>query len=243
VTLPAGLLARPIAHRGLWSVGARPENSLAAFAAAAEAGYGIELDVQISADGEAVVFHDDTLERMTRQAGIVEERTVEELATCRLLGSRETIPTLAAALSVIDGRVPVLVELKTPPGQEGALEERVAALLQGYAGPLAVIGFNSDSLACMARLRPDLPRGLDLETADRAAQLDGRLRSARSDEAHIAAAEPDFLVPRLDLVCSAAFVALRAGGLPLVPWTVRRPAEWEEARDFADAYIFEDFLP
>jgi glycerophosphoryl diester phosphodiesterase len=150
VSLPIAFMGAPLAHRGLWRSGGAPENSLAAFEAACRAGYGIELDVRLSADGEAMVFHDETLERLTASAGLVEEQTTDELQALRLLGSCENIPTLAEVLAGVDGRAPLLVELKTPPGQEGLLERRVAELLGAYAGPVAVLSFNADALAWLA---------------------------------------------------------------------------------------------
>ncbi len=127
MTLPAGLTGRPIAHRGLWRAGERPENSLAAFEAACAAGYGVELDVRLTADGEAVVFHDEGLERLTAQSGLIEERTLAELTAITLLGGEhQTIPSLSQALETIAGRVLVLVELKTADGHE-ALWRRASA--------------------------------------------------------------------------------------------------------------------
>jgi glycerophosphoryl diester phosphodiesterase len=236
VSLPSAALDRPFAHRGLWTVGGRPENSLAAIEAACAAGYGVELDVQLSADGEAVVFHDETLERMTRQAGIVEERTADDLGRCRLLGSNETIPTLAQALAVIAGRAFVLVELKTPLGQEGALEQRVADLLESHVGQAAVIGFNSVSHAWFARHRPNIPRGLNVRTE---APANPRITSKERFDV----AEPHFLLPSLDMAADADVLFRRAQGLPSIVWTVRRPSEWEGVRSVADGYIFEDFHP
>ena len=236
MSLPRGLLDRPIAHRGLWQVGGRPENSLAAFRAAAEAGYGIELDVQLSVDGVPMVFHDDTLERMTAAAGIVEERTADDLQRLRLLGSDETIPTLAHALAAIGDQALVLVELKTPLGQEGPLEEAVADLLALHSGPAAVIGFNSVSHAWFARHFPDLPRGLNVRAT-------GPETPRLTAEERFDTAEPHFLLPGVDMAAAELVLARRARGLPSVVWTIRRPVEWDSVRQYADNYIFEDFLP
>ena len=136
------LFSPAFAHRGLWSPGGAPENSLAAFHAACAGGYGVELDVQISSDGEAVVFHDDTLERLTSEPGRTRDHTAAHLASLRLAGTEEAIPTLAEALAVIGHRCMVLIELKTPFGEVGALEKRVSEVLLDHAGPAAVIGFN-----------------------------------------------------------------------------------------------------
>src|SRR5260221_12347104 len=101
------------AHRGLWSVGGYPENSLGAFQAACAAGYGIELDVQLTADGEAVVFHDGNLKRMTGREGRVADHTADELAAMPLAGGEETIPTLADALAVVGHQAMVHIEIQS----------------------------------------------------------------------------------------------------------------------------------
>jgi glycerophosphoryl diester phosphodiesterase len=224
VSLTAALTARPFAHRGLWAPGGeRPENSLAAFEAACQGGYGIEMDVQLSADGEAVVFHDADLLRMTTQAGIVEERPVDELTGMRLMGGAQTIPTLAQALAEIAGRGMVLIELKTPPGQEGLLERRVLELVAGYSGPFALIGFNHASHAWLAKHAPDLPRGLNItpRTVD------------------IASAAPHFLLPSLDSLALDLAQSQRAEGMALVAWTVRTAQQRDTALPLADNIIFE----
>ena len=243
MTLPAGFLARPFAHRGLWSPGERPENSLPAFAAAAAAGYGVELDVQLSADGEAIVFHDDTLERMTAQSGLVEERTADALTAMTLMGSEHRIPTLAEALAAIGDRNPVLIELKSPCGQEGLLEQRVLEVVAGHRGPYAFIGFNPHALAWMAAHDPATPRGLSALSFgwDPHAPEEKRESYRRLEQVPIA--DPQFLVLNLDLLASEPARRLRAGGLPVVAWTVRRPAEMETAAWDSDGIIFEDMMP
>jgi glycerophosphoryl diester phosphodiesterase len=221
---------RPIAHRGLWRAGLRPENSLAAFEAACEAGYGVELDVRLTADGEAVVFHDNDLERMTAESGLLEERTLEELAALTLLGGEhQKIPSLVQALEIIAGRVPVLVELKTPAGQEGLLEARVAELLDAYAGPAAVLSFNAKALAWLARRHPDLPRGLNLNAVTRLDEIDEN--------------ETNFLSINIELIRDSLVVDWRASGREAVVWTVRRPEQAKALMGQADAFIFEGFSP
>ena len=135
------LFSPAIAHRGLWSLGGYPENSLGAFQAACAAGYGVELDVQMSADGEAVVFHDATLRRMTGVDGRVCDHTAADLCAMRLAGTDETIPTLANALTLVGHRAMVHIEIKTPFGEVGPLERRVHEILIDHNGPTAVIGF------------------------------------------------------------------------------------------------------
>jgi glycerophosphoryl diester phosphodiesterase len=228
VSLPSAFQERPIAHRGLWRSGGAPENSLAAFEAACRQGYGIEFDVRLSADGEAMVFHDETLERLTASAGLVEENTADALSALRLLGSDQTIPTLAEVLALIDGRVPILVELKTPPGQEGLLEGRVAELLGAYGGPAAVLSFNADALAWLASHAPDIVRGLNVGAAD---QLAGAER-----------ARPDFLSVQLDLAEHLGVQMWRRMG-EAIAWTCRSPADYIRFRSTVENLMFEGFDP
>ena len=228
MTLPASLFDRPFAHRGLWRSGGCPENSLAAFDAACRHGYGIELDVRLSADGEAMVFHDDTLERLTAEAGLVEERSADELCALRLLGSDQSIPTLEAVLAAIGERAPILVELKTPEGQEGLLERRVADLLAGHNGPVALLSFNPLALAWMAGHAPHLPRGLNAKTE---AELTGA-----------SLAHADFLSVAAGLASNPAVQAWRKDGVAAC-WTVRSAAEATRLKPLVDQIIFEGFEP
>lgn len=149
---------RPYAHRGLWG-GEIPENSLAAFALAAEKGFAIELDVQLSADGEVMVFHDYTLDRMCGVEGKLSERTAAELADLRLHATEERIPTLKQVLSVVAGRVPLLVELKGESTQNSVCAP-VAQILDTYAGAYCVESFNPILLGWWKKNRPQVVRGL-----------------------------------------------------------------------------------
>lgn len=225
----AHLLRAPIAHRGLWRTGGAPENSLAAFEAACRAGYGIELDVRLTADGEAIVFHDEALDRLTASSGLVEERTADELSALMLLGSDQAIPTLQAALDLIGARALVLVELKTPPGQESLLEAEVAALLVGHEGPAGVLSFNPEALAWMAAHAPALPRGLNARTEDALQALDR--------------AQPHILSVSLDLADHPTVQAWRADGGKAVAWTARTRADRDRLQGLADNLIFEGFEP
>lgn len=228
MSLPVAFMGAPIAHRGLWRSGGAPENSLAAFEAACGAGYGVELDVRLSADGEAMVFHDNTLERLTASAGLVEEQTADELQALRLLGSGETIPTLDEVLALIDGRAPLLVELKTPAGQEGLLERRVADLLGPYAGPAAVLSFNAEALAWLAAHAPTIRRGLNAAKPD---QLAGADR-----------AQADFLSVQLDLAGHDVVQGWRRMGEALA-WTCRSPADLKRVWPLVENVMFEGFIP
>jgi glycerophosphoryl diester phosphodiesterase len=232
-----------IAHRGLWNPDGPPENSLGAFQAACAAGYGIELDVQLSADGEAVVFHDDDLERMTGVAGRVSDRTVAELAELRLKGTDERIPTLPETLALVGRRAMVHIELKTPYGQVGPLEQRTHEIIIDHAGPVCVIGFNPYSHAWFAERFPNVMRGLDSYSYKRAPHLSDDQRTSFARLEHVAIARPHFLALGLDMLPSHLAAGLRVEGLPIVAWTVRDPAQWEAIRDGCDNLIFEGFAP
>lgn len=228
MTLPVAFMDRPIAHRGLWRTGGPPENSLAAFDAACRKGYAIELDVQLSADGEAMVFHDEILDRLTASAGLLEEQTADDLCALRLLGSDQTIPTLAESLALIGGRTPVLVELKTPCGQEGLLERCVADLLGEYPGPAAVLSFNADALAWMAGHAPSLRRGLNISAPDELAAAEQ--------------ARADFLSVSLDMAPHLGVQTWRKMG-EAIAWTCRTPAEFARFGAMVENVMFEGFDP
>ncbi len=231
----------PVAHRGLWAKDGAPENSLGAFQAACKAGYGIELDVQLSADGEAMVFHDDDLERMTGVKGRLRDRTAADLAELRLMGSDEPIPTLMDTLAIVGQRAMVHVELKTPFGEVGPLEQRVHDILIDHAGPVCVIGFNPYSHAWFADRFPGVLRGLDSYNYKRAPHLAEEQRQAFARLEHVAIARPHFLALSLDMVSDPRATAFRDKGMPVVAWTVRDPAQWEAIKPYCDNLIFEGF--
>jgi glycerophosphoryl diester phosphodiesterase len=231
----------PVAHRGLWSPDGPPENSLGAFHAACAAGYGIELDVHLSSDGEAVVFHDDTLKRMTGLEGRIRDRTAAELAEIRLAGSDEKIPTLLETLALIGRRAMVHVELKTAFGEVGPLETRVHEIIADHAGPLCVIGFNPYSHAWYADHYPGVLRGLDSWSWERPASMAESQRKAYARLEQIELARPHFLALGLDVLPHPRAQELRAQGMPVVAWTVRKPEQWDAVKDHCDNLIFEGF--
>lgn len=222
------------AHRGLHGAGV-PENSRAAFAAAVAGGYGIELDVQRSADGLPVVFHDDTLERLTAQGGAVARCSAVQLGAIALAGTEETIPTLRQVLAEVSGRVPVLIEVKSDRDTRiAALCLAVRRVLEGYTGPHAVMSFDPRVPHWYWRHSPHTVRGLVVsEGEDRA--LPGKVRR------HLALwqARPDFLAYDVRDLPSRFAAAQRRRGLPVVTWTVRSAEHRERAAEHADADIFE----
>jgi glycerophosphoryl diester phosphodiesterase len=240
-----GLFGPPIAHRGLWSPAGSPENSLGAFQAACAGGYAIELDVQLSADGEAMVFHDATLSRMTGHVGRLADHTASDLRGMRLAGTDETIPTLAEALTEVGRRAMVHIEIKIPFGEVGPLERRVHDVLIDHSGPICVIGFNPYSHAWFADHHPTILRGLDSYSyngAD-ARHLSPAVRKQYAALDHVSLARPHFLALGLDMLPNAKADALRKSGLPVVAWTVRDPEQWDAVKDHCDNLIFEGFTP
>ncbi|HKR89074.1 MAG TPA: glycerophosphodiester phosphodiesterase family protein [Phenylobacterium sp.] len=238
------LLFQPaVAHRGLWSADGAPENSLAAYQAACAAGYGIELDVQLSADGEAMVFHDESLARLTGAQGRLCERTAAELAELRLAGTDERIPTLLEVLALVGHRALVLIELKTPAGAVGPLEQRVHEIIIDHAGPVAVIGFNPYSHAWFAERFPGVLRGLNSHAYTNGNGMAPKQRQAWARLEQVEIARPHFLSLGLDMLPSAEAARLRNAGMPVVAWTVRQPGQWTAVAEGCDNLIFEGFRP
>lgn len=228
------LKAGEYAHRGLHGHGL-VENSPAAFEAAIQRGFGIECDVQRSSDGQAMVFHDWELDRLTGDCGVVMDRTAKQLAAIPLIGSADTIPTLRQVLDLVAGRVPLLIEVKSK------REHRVAGLcmavrrtLEGYRGPHAVMSFDPRVSRWFAGASPHTPRGL-VVTEDGARTLSGNLRR------HLALwhARPDFLAYDVRDFPSRFAAAQRARGLPVLTWTVRSAELRAKAAAHADAPIAE----
>lgn len=247
--LPGVFLARPIAHRGLHDRGAGiVENSRRAFAAAIDAGYAIEMDIQASGDGEAMVFHDDTMPRLTEAVGRIGDYTAAALGSIELSGGGETVPTLAEVLSLVAGRTPLLIEVKDQDGalgpEVGALEAQIAALLADYRGPVALMSFNPYSVAALAAAAPGLPRGLTtcgFETADWSIPDYRRAELATLDQ--IEPTGSRFISHDHRDLGSPRVAAVRAAGLPILTWTIRSPAEEDAARRVADNITFEGYRP
>lgn len=222
------------AHRGLHSSHV-PENSRAAFAAAIAKGHGIELDVQRSSDGQPVVFHDDSLERLTGAHGPVNRRSAQQLGSYRLQGSEETIPTLRQVLSQIGGRVPVLIEIKS--ARDSHVAGRCLAVrrvLEGYTGPHAVMSFDPRVSRWFSKYSPYTVRGLVMsEEGDRTAFARLKRRLA------LWQARPDFLAYDVQDLPSPFVEAQRRRGIPVASWTVRGEEQFERVRVHADAPIYE----
>lgn len=248
MSTPAWLVAQPIAHRGL-HVPARGvfENTMMAAEAAIAAGYGIECDVQISRDGEAMVFHDHALERLTDATGPVRERTRAELEGLRIGTSADTIPTLSAFLDLIGGRAPLVVEIKSRFDGDERLARRTAELLAGRDEPVAVKSFDPKVVSLLRRIAPRLRRGIVAQTRYDGREWDGATaeeRRAMSTFGHWAETRPDFISYRYaDLPSQVTVMPRILSGIPVITWTIRNQAEADRASAFADQIVFEGFVP
>ncbi len=229
----------PIAHRGLHDDAAgAPENSLPAFEAACAAGYAIELDVRASRAGP-VCFHDPDLLRLTGARGSVADLRAADLRWTRLAGTREAIPTLAQALDLVRGRVPVLVEIKAA-GRTGPLEDAVAEVLGRARGDLAVQSFHLPSLRRLRRALPGLPCGRLVH----AAHLTGALGRLRDLWLRLApAGGVDFVGWQAEGLPSPTAARLRRRGLTLLAWTIRSAGQAARMRPHCDNVIFEGYRP
>ena len=236
------LFGRPFAHRGLHDE-YRPENSMAAFEAAVRAGYPIELDVRVSADGQAIVFHDAKLRRMTDANGLVEEANAEALKKFCLGGSQEGIPGLSDVLDMISGRVPVIVEIKTCLSQVGLVEEAALPILRRYDGPFAVTAFDARTLAWFRKRQPEWPRGHNVGSRYLAPYEPWWRRLAWEFLYDVDDAQPDFVVyDRRDLPHWAT-TRMRTTGMPVLAYTIWDIGEMLRLAPHADNVIFEGFLP
>ena len=247
--LPEAFLTRPIAHRALHDAAkGRPENSRAAVEAAVNQNFGIEIDVQLTSDNQALVFHDYDLDRLTIARGHIRERSAADLATINLKNSAEGLPTLREILEIVAGKVALLIELKDQDGglgpDVGPLEAAVASNLEDYQGPVAVMSFNPHSVSAMQTLLPNAPRGLvtDAFKSDNWPISEKRLNEVaqipdyeRVGASFISHNRRDLDMPRV--------AELKKAGATILCWTVRSSVEEAEAREIADNITFEGYLP
>jgi glycerophosphoryl diester phosphodiesterase len=235
-----------VAHRGYHDrEDGRIENTIPAAEAAIARGFAIECDLQLTKDDVAIVFHDDTLDRLTEATGPVKARTLAELKAIPLRGTGARIPTLDELLAAIGGRVPVFAEFKSGFDGNRRLEQIAAPRLAAHAGPLAVMSFDPDSVLALKKLAPALPRGMVADSfADEEWKTIPPLR--RLALRHLAAAplvKPSFIAYGVHDLPADAPLLLRHLGTPLLTWTVRAEADRATARRYADQIIFEGFDP
>lgn len=243
---PVWLIARPIAHRGLHDAARGViENTAGAIDAAIAGRYGIEVDLQISSDGEAMVHHDDALGRLTDGDGRLAEMSAAELKRVPFRASAERMLTLPELLERVGGRVALVLELKSRFDGDDRLVARVAKTLAAYAGPVAAMSFDPVMIAALRRIAPRLRRGIVAER--RFAELPPRSaawrRPALAHLLHAPMTRPDFVAYRVDDLPAPATRVARLLGLPILTWTVRTAAQRQQAASAADQMIFEGFRP
>lgn len=233
----AFLFAHPYAHRGLHGPSV-VENSMGAFKAALDGGFGIELDIQMARDGAAMVFHDDRLDRLTGETGPVSDRMSAELTSIILTGASQTIPTLSDVLSLVAGKAALLIEIKVDAGPVGPVCLAVRRALEGYRGPAAIMSFNPQVGRWFYDHDPRIVRGLVI-TERGATKLSSRIKGGVARRLSLWRAKPDFLAYDIRDLASRFAGQQRKRGLPVLTWTVRHADQQRTAARNADQIIFE----
>jgi glycerophosphoryl diester phosphodiesterase len=242
------LTARPIAHRGLHdaSLGVI-ENTAPAFSAAIDGRYAIECDLQISADGEAMVHHDDVLGRLTEGSGRLGDLTADALRAVPFKQTSGRILRLGDLCELVDGRVPLIVELKSRFDGDHRLPKRAAEVLASYKGPAALMSFDPAMIETVRALSPSLPRGIVAERHYTHPEWDRLLAGQKRSLAyllHVPRTRPHFVAYHVkDLPAPGPWIARTMFGLPLLTWTVRTEDDRLRALRWADQMIFEGWRP
>ncbi len=242
------LTARPIAHRGLHNAaGGVIENTASAFAAAIAGDYAIETDVQISADGEAMVHHDDALGRLTEGMGRLADMSAAEIKAAHFKTTTDRILTLSELCELVAGRVPLVIELKSHFDGDPRPVQRAAHVLAAYSGPAAVMSFDPYLVETARQIAPSLVRGIVAERHYAHHEWD-RMPPAKKRRMafllHGFRTRPHFVAYGVkDLPAVAPLVARWVFGLPLLTWTVRSEDDRRTASRWADQMIFEGGRP
>ena len=217
------------------------ENTPSAFTAAIAGNYAIECDLQLSADGEAMVFHDETLDRLTDAKGAVASRRAEELKTIEFKNSADRMITLSELCDLVAGQVTLLIEIKSHYDGDTRLAAGAVEVLQRYAGPVAAMSFDPVLVSALRHFAPGLPRGL---VAENKRAGDGRQDGAWTYLGEALRSRPHFLAWSVrDLPSAMPLIGRYALGLPLLTWTVRTEEQRKTARRYASQMIFEGFRP
>jgi glycerophosphoryl diester phosphodiesterase len=245
---PGWLTARPIAHRGLHDkTRGIVENTRAAAKAAIAGRFSIECDIQLTGDGEAVVFHDFTLDRLTHAKGRLDHYSADELAAVAFRACGETIPRLSTFLEELAGKTPLIIEIKSGFDGDERLAARALTILAGYAGPAAVKSFDPAVLAFLRTQGLDRPIGLVAQAhydAREWPELTPKRRTELATLSDFSAVRPDFLSWYVGDLPHATPELCRTGiGMPVMTWTVRSEDDRTRAAIWADQMIFEGFEP
>jgi glycerophosphoryl diester phosphodiesterase len=246
----AALIARPVAHRGLHDAARGVvENSASAVEAAIARSFGIEVDVQVSADGEAMVHHDDALGRLTEGSAPLAALTANELARVPYRAGADRMMRLPDLLALVAGRAALLIEIKSRFDGDLRLVDRCADLLVPYRGPCGVMSFDPAVVRALRARAPRLARGLVAERGFHAPRKAGWTLAGRAHTfclahlLHAPSTRPDFLAYRVDDLPAPATRIARLAGRPVLTWTVRTQIQRERAAECADQMIFEGFMP
>ena len=242
------LTARPVAHRGLHSeAGGVIENTASAFRAAIDGGFSIETDLQISADGEAMVHHDFALGRLTLGSRQLAAMTAAGLKEVPFKDTADRIMTLGELCDFVGGRVPLVIELKSRFDGDLALVQRAADVLKTYPGPAVLMSFDPAPVAALREIAPGLPRGIVAERHYEDSgwhDLDARQKCSLAFLLHGLRTRPHFVAYHVtDLPSPGPWIARNIFGLPLLTWTVRSAEDRTRAKRWADQMIFEGFRP
>ena len=242
------LIARPVAHRGLHDAAAGIiENTPSAFAAAVAANYAIECDIQLSADGEAMVFHDRTLDRLTEGSGRLDALSAAELKRVAFRATADRMITLGELCGLAADRTALFVEIKSRFDGDLRLVKRTAEVLAKYSGRVALMSFDPAPIAALRTLAPRLPRGIVAErryTHPEWSPLPARTKRALAYFQHALQSRPQFIAYSVnDLPSTIPWLARNLLRLPLLTWTVRTDVDRERAARYADQIIFEGFRP
>lgn len=231
----AFLSRQPIAHRGLHDGNKTVyENTLTAFERAMASGYSIECDLQYAADAVPVVFHDDDMQRLCNMQVDVRSKSSSELGLVSVGGTKDKIPTLKSLLTLVQGRVPLLIELKGRKGDDDGFASAVLEELEDYRGDVALMSFDAWLLAELKELESPVPLGLTAE---------GRSEEEFASHRKAMALGLDFISYNIDHLPNDFISAERARGVPVTSWTVRSPEQAEHSRHNADQITFEGFDP
>src|SRR3984893_12085765 len=248
VRAPDWLTARPVAHRGLHDR-ARGiiENMPGAAQAAIADNFSIECDIQLTADGEAMVHHDDALGRLNEGSGALLAMTAAELKAVKFKDTPERMMLLGDLCALVKGRVPLVIEVKSHFDGDRKLVTRMAEVLASYSGPAVGMSFDPDQVMALREMMPHRPRGIVAERSYDAADWPGATTDQRRgmmDPRHAHRTRPDFVDSRVnDLPAIAPWIARHLFGLPLLTWTVRTSEQRARAARYADQMIFEGFQP
>lgn len=240
------LLSKPIAHRGLHDEKkAIVENCESAFAAAIKHGYAIECDIELTKDSEAVVFHDDEIDRLMDGTGMVKMFTTKELKKKKYRQGEDQIQTLAELLDQVDGRTALVIEIKSLWDNDMTLAHRALELLSNYHGPYALMSFDPHLIAYVAERSPSTVRGI---TADRVTDpyydnLSLARRLEMQSFSHLPRTKPHFVSFDANGLPFAAVSEIRERGHPVICWTIRSPEQAAKALRYSDQITFENYHP